>query len=471
MASTAAASAAQQPDPAVEAPLPPAPAVQALAPEASVRKLAAAPRGKGAAAPVEDTSPLTIEVVEGRDAFVALEKEWNAALAKGPRDEPMLRHEWLRAHLENFTPSLPLRVFIARSGKELHAAIPLVEREERSLDTCGVTMKTWELPASDHSQRAGMLVGRRGLEAIGLLWQRIKAEPGWDRLRLRDLPEGAPEWKLRELAEDDRFPCGLWTSLHSPFVPLPEGKPAERYGKVEAAVDSKFRANLRRRRKRLTEKHGEVKYARVDNKDAKALDLGLADFFDLEACGWKGEGGSAIALDPKLVGYYTQIARDAAKRGALHLSFIEAGGKRIAGHLAIAHAGRFFLVKVGYDETFREFSPGQQLASDALRASCEQGLREFDFLGPDMSWKDDWEPKLRTHTWLTIFRPTPLGRLVHGARFVAWPVARALVAQAKVKADEAKGRLAEAKDKVAALRGKLSKQQPTEAPQAPEGTK
>jgi len=174
-----------------------------------------------------------------------------------------------------------------------------------------------------------------------------------------------------------------------------------------------------------------VKYLQIDNKDAKALDVGLADFFDIEACGWKGKGGTAIALDPKLVGYYTQIARDAAKRWALHLSFVEAGGKRIAGHLAIAHAGRFFLVKVGYDEQFREFSPGQQLAADAIRTSCELGLREFDFLGPHMEWKADWEPRLRPHTWLTIFRPTRAGTLVHGARFVAWPIARSLIAQAR----------------------------------------
>lgn len=386
---------------------------------------------RAARKPVTDDQPLAVDVVEGRDAFVALEKEWNAALARGPRDEPMLRHEWLRAHHENFTPGAPLRVFVARTGKEIHAAIPLVESKERDLDTCGFPITTWALPANDHSQRGGILLGRRWAEAIEPLWEQLKSASGWDRLLLRDLPESAPEWKLRELAARDGYLFGMWTSLHSPYLPLPEAKPNERYAKVESSIDSKFRANLRRRRKRLAEKHGEVKYARVDHKDVAALDTGLADFFDIEACGWKGKGGSAIALDPRLVGYYTQIARDAAKRGALHLSFVEAGGKRIAGHLAIAHAGRFYLVKVGYDEQFREFSPGQQLASDAIRASCELGLREFDFLGPHMDWKADWEPRLRPHTWLTILRPTRRGSLIHGARFVAWPIARSLIAQVR----------------------------------------
>ena len=44
-----------------------------------------------------------------------------------------------------------------------------------------------------------------------------------------------------------------------------------------------------------------------------------------------------------------------------------------------------------------------------------------------MDWKLDWESQLRTHLWLTIFRPTPAGKLVHQARFVGWPILRALM--------------------------------------------
>src|SRR6266849_1110916 len=129
---------------------------------------------------------------------------------------------------------------------------------------------------------------------------------------------------------------------------------------------------------------------------------------------------------PEPVGFYAQMARDAAKRGALALGFLELAGRRIAGHLSVVHAGRHYLLKLGYDESFHEHSPGQQLTSEMIRDACQRGLSEFDFLGPCMDWKLDWEPALRIHTWLTIFRPTPVGRLVHEARYTAWPVARAL---------------------------------------------
>lgn len=364
---------------------------------------------------------LRVDVVEGRDAFVQLEREWNAALSRGPRDEPMLRHEWLRAWIENFAPGATLRTFLARCGREICAAVPLIETRERSADTCFLPLTTWQTPSNDHSQRGGVLLGRRGEEGLRLIWETLQKEPGWDRLRLRDLPAGAPEWRLRDWALEAGHRCGLWVSLRSPYLPLPKT-----YEAVEKALDGKFRQNLRRRKRRLAEQ-GEVKYALVDGKDAKALDAALADLFEIEASGWKGRDGTAIAQRPELVGFYTQIARDAARRGALALGMLTLAGKPVAAHLSVVQGKRHFLIKIGYDESLHEHSPGQQMVSEAIRDSCARGLSEFDFLGPCMDWKLDWESQLRTHHWLTIFRPTRKGKLVHDARFVAWPILRALL--------------------------------------------
>ncbi|GAC1341244.1 MAG: hypothetical protein NVSMB23_12530 [Myxococcales bacterium] len=213
-----------------------------------------ASRARARAPDAGASAELKIELLQGREAFVALEREWNAALASGPRDEPMLRHEWLRAWIENFAPGLPLRVFVARAGKALAAAIPFIEHEERSADTCFLPMKTWATPCNDHSQRGGILLGGRWVEALPALFARIAAEPGWDRLRLRDLPAGAAEWKLKDIAESRGHPCGVWVSLRSPYLTLPQGPAREaRFAAVEATLDSKFRANLRRRRRRLAE--------------------------------------------------------------------------------------------------------------------------------------------------------------------------------------------------------------------------
>jgi CelD/BcsL family acetyltransferase involved in cellulose biosynthesis len=227
-------------------------------------------------------------------------------------------------------------------------------------------------------------------------------------------------------------------SLRSPWLRLPKAEAASKgakvtklvspYERIEAALDAKFRQNLRRRKRRLAEK-GAVRYVQLDGK--QDLETALADFLDIEASGWKGSQGSAIKMKPETVGFYTQIARDAAKRGTLCIGFLELEGRRIAGHLSLIESGTHWLLKIGYDESLKEFSPGQQLASFCIEDACRRGLARFDFLGPCMEWKLDWEPALRTHQWLTIFRATRKAELVHAARFVVWPVARKVLARLK----------------------------------------
>ena len=51
------------------------------------------------------------------------------------------------------------------------------------------------------------------------------------------------------------------------------------------------------------------------------------------------------------------------------------------------------------------------------RRLLARGLHEFDFLGPDMTWKQDWTDRKRVHTWLFVFRDTLQGRALRAAKF------------------------------------------------------
>ena len=55
-------------------------------------------------------------------------------------------------------------------------------------------------------------------------------------------------------------------------------------------------------------------------------------------------------------------------------------------------------------------------AAEVYSQFCEdlwRGLAGFDFLGPDMPWKRDWEPEHAPHDWLYVYRPSLAGRAVH----------------------------------------------------------
>ena len=101
----------------------------------------------------------------------------------------------------------------------------------------------------------------------------------------------------------------------------------------------------------------------------------------------------------------------------------------MAFHFSLVSGDRYFLLKPGYDESLGHCSPGQLLMEDALRDCIGGGLRELDFLGPDMDWKRDWTDRARVHTWLYAFRDGRLGRALCRAKFRWVPAAKEALAR------------------------------------------
>ena len=65
--------------------------------------------------------------------------------------------------------------------------------------------------------------------------------------------------------------------------------------------------------------------------------------------------------------------------------------------------------------------------ADALDDCIRAGIREFDFLGPDMEWKRDWTDERRAHSWLYIFQDNVYGRALRDARFKWAVLAKGLI--------------------------------------------
>jgi CelD/BcsL family acetyltransferase involved in cellulose biosynthesis len=350
-----------------------------------------------------------VEEVRGRAAFDALAAEWNALLARGPVDLPMVRHEWIAAWLDAFAPRAEPLVLVARSrsGEAAGMAPFLAERRR------GVVRLL--APANDHSCRFEWVLGPDASGTVGALWAHLRDRVRWDVLLLRDVPRDGPTSTLLEpLARADRHLTGRWESMRSPWVPLGGGPAEER-------TSSKFRSNLRRRAKKLQEA-GAVALRRADRPED--VDVALAEFLALEAGGWKGERGTAIALDARLVAFYARIARDAALRGALAVRTLDLDGRAVAVHLGIVHRGVYYLPKTAYDEGLGNASPGQLLQREVL-AECEaRGLSRFEFLGPDMEWKRDWGPSHAPHDWLYVYRPSLPGTLMHTLKHRVRPVVK-----------------------------------------------
>lgn len=355
-----------------------------------------------------ERGPLRAEtLVGGREVLRLLAPAWRELCAEGPCDEPFYRPEWIAAWYEAFGAGARLRVVVARRGHALRAVLPLVERWG---SVRGIPVRMLRGAANVHSCRFDVVHGEGDADEAGrAVWDEVRRAGGFEVLEIPDVPEGGLAERMLGWAEADGHPTGRWESMRTPYVPLPAG------GGPDAAferTDAKFRANVRRRRRKLEGK-GAVTFERIERADPAALQA----FYDLEQAGWKGDRGTAIGCDRDTRRFYDHVAAWAEREGCLSLYALRLDGRPVAMHYGLTWGGRYFLPKPAFDEAHRECSPGQLLVQDVLRDCMERGLGEFDFLGPWMDWKADWTEHVRPHHWCYVFRRGPAGRALHAAKF------------------------------------------------------
>lgn len=351
--------------------------------------------------------PVETESLEGGVEIIdGLLPEWRALCEEGPCQDPFFRPEWTRAHLRSFEPDARLRIVTVREGGRLRLVLPLIQERARLR---GFPVRKLRAAAGVHSCRFDLIVGNGDPRSwLSALWEHLQAHDGWDVIELRDVQEGGVGERLLASAKESGNHAGTWESMRTPFVRI-AGAPFEQ---LLGKTSSHFRANLRRRMKKL-QSRGKVELRRIDHADAEALER----FYALERDGWKGRGGTAIDSDRTTRRFYDEIARWAASEGMLSLYALELDGIPVAMHYGLEAGGRYFLPKPAFAHAHRACSPGQLLMHEVLRDCSERGLSEFDFLGPWMDWKADWTESFRTHRWCYVFRRGPLGAALYSAKF------------------------------------------------------
>lgn len=132
---------------------------------------------------------------------------------------------------------------------------------------------------------------------------------------------------------------------------------------LEQALSGKKRKELRRQHARLAEQ-GALAFTRRD--DAQGVDVWIEQFLALEARGWKGSAGSALACAAETAGLFREAMTAAAQRGCLERLSLELDGQPIAMLASLIAPPGAFSYKTAFDEGFARFSPGVLLQLENL---------------------------------------------------------------------------------------------------------
>ena len=364
---------------------------------------------------VEASPTMAVKEVIDRSEFMALEEEWNT-LVEATCDEPFYRHEFIMTWIDHFVPDAKLSILTGRDRTgRLIAAFPLMRARGFS---CGLPARQTVAAANSHSCRFDM-IAEDGASAGEGFFAYVAADKSWDMLRITDVPAGGNAWHLYKAAESAGFPVGTWESQRSPYLELPSS-----YEKLLEGMNSHFRSNLRRHRRRL-ESMGTVSVERVTG--GSQLQNRLEECFVIEQKSWKGLEETAILQDARTHGFYSQLAQIAASRNYLSLFLLKLNGQSIAFHYGFTYGGIYYMPKLGYDQAFEAGSPGLVLFEEIMKDCIGRELKGCDFLGMDMPWKRDWTKQACRHDWLFVYRDAIFGRTLHKVKFKWIPAAKRML--------------------------------------------
>lgn len=288
---------------------------------------------------------------------------WDELAAKTACPNPFHTRPVLAAYAAAGLLDRRLRFVAAGEGEELHALLPFVPDG------------AWTGPRRSHAVWLPPHFAVNGTPLLG-----DEASPAVDLL-LAGMAGAGSLWRFPLCAIDSQAGLALVAACRR------GGFAVETVSSFERAVLSHRsdyaayardhlgagrRKGLRRQLRRLAEQ-GRVSFASFTDGDG--LRAAIEAFLALEAAGWKGRRGTALAArGPGTALTHALFGGSGGLAARADVLFLE--DRAIAVSLALVAGGTAFLLKTAHDEALRAFAPGILLEDAILRDFLDGGFAD-----------------------------------------------------------------------------------------------
>jgi CelD/BcsL family acetyltransferase involved in cellulose biosynthesis len=130
---------------------------------------------------------------------------------------------------------------------------------------------------------------------------------------------------------------------------------------LEERLAATRRRSLGRQRRKLDDAFESIQVLNCAGDEA-ALDR----LINLEAAGWKGRQGTAVAMRPRHAGFFREMCRGFAEQDRLQIFELRGANQTIASKCNLLGGDTVFLLKEAYDESWASYSPGTLLEVEML---------------------------------------------------------------------------------------------------------
>ncbi len=359
------------------------------------------------------------EIIRDWQRFGALEREWNALLARSRADIIFLRWEWLQAWRKVQGDSIrPFVVVVRDRSDNLLGIAPFYKTSYALVRTVpyralrlmgdfptGAECLDWIVSSDREGEVAGRIAAT--LDA---------ADDEWDFIWMPYVPvwSGARD-RIRDAVRAVGFPFSERDVLFA-ALQLPES-----FDDLIGSLGSSHRYNTKRDLKRT---FGDPATRFTRCVDADGLPRFLDSLLELHTMRWEREGQpGTFRKKPNETRFYRTFAPEAQRRGWLRLYGIEMSGVLKAVQYGYVYNGAFLQIQEGFDhESGRGL--GNILRFKVIEDLIREGIRTYDFLGGMSDHKKRWHAAERVGRDLMIGSRKLKSRILFAKKI--WPTGRYL---------------------------------------------
>ena len=349
----------------------------------------------------------SIRLFQGRAGLAELAKTWEMITDAMPGKECFHEFAWYRCYLDALLedPGQALFFVVYQDGNAA-AIFPFVKLTQRNALICN---RILGLPTHPHLPFGDFVIAPDAdpCTCLGILLDALghQKDFAWDSISLPRVFESNLAAAVKGSLLGERMILMAHPSEPCDYVPV---KP---YDELFKGLSSGARSNLRRARKRAAELEG-LQYSCITT--SPDLEAAFEVFLDLESAGWKGENGSrtAIKLDRRLVKFYRSLLDSFSSHGGCVIHLLVDGERPICAAFGLVVNGTYYGIKIGYDEEFKQLSPGVLLHEFILKEYAESGQVECLNLVSHTAWQRCWRPIQSQSSDIWLFRRTMRGRVL-----------------------------------------------------------
>jgi CelD/BcsL family acetyltransferase involved in cellulose biosynthesis len=330
-------------------------------------------------------SHYTVKIITDIEMMDDLAAEWNE-LAPPGSVEPWQSFSWHRSVAKANEKESFLRIFTVRKNGRLLAIAPMVLRRSEQ------PLKPWRLGflGEEELKEPNWFVGTDP-GALNMLVDAISEEQVHP-VRLSRIPSDYES--MFSIVE--KFKNNGWITkiAHMPYPFLNLGG---------NTIKKSLQKDLKRARKKA-EKYGTLSFKTISDTEQDNLQQYLDEFLHIEASGWKGDNQTAILSNNSRKNFFENYAISAFKDGVLRLFFLMLDGKAVAVQYGVESANAFWLLNIGFDEQYRDCSPGNLLLEESIKYASQNELIHYNLLGKDEPWTKRWTTTSRDSIILAAYK-------------------------------------------------------------------